>query len=102
MRRRAKYANKHKPIFTKKVVWHETSMLNEHGIRLRFKRLAKRRGKSKRWVEERVRMFIRERNQRQREFEQFIRELQEQFLQRQETEDGERTEPRDESEPSPA
>ena len=106
MRRRARFSRRHKPVFTSPNVWRDTSQLNELGMEIRFKRIAKRRGKGKTWVKRRMRLWREQQKQMRREMRAFLQQIEDQLNAAAEAEnpnqeqnnDRERTESRDESE----
>jgi len=46
---------RHHGVFTTASVWRNVNVLNEDGLLIRSTRIARRRGKSERWIKERVR-----------------------------------------------
>lgn len=71
---RRSHRQRHNPLFTSGNVWHRWDRLNEAGLLVRFERIAKRRGKSKRWAENRLARFMEEQRTRVREYNIWLKE----------------------------
>lgn len=74
-RRARRDRRRHNPLFTSGNVWRDTTRLNEHGLTVRFTRLAKRRKKSQSWVEKRVQKFLADQREAVRKYNIWLQEM---------------------------